>query len=169
MKYTQYRKDGKIIVLQGHKWVNVESFPITDDLKENGQDFYENLRSKEFYHYKNIDTTNPDAPVITTLHGPYLIQDLSVHDYVQINYKKAVKLFKETLKNPLFLDEQMLDLSFRFEANKLFESSLKNYKRIYWLDKAFTINDRFNSPYNFWAEFIIIEEINLKLVTIAED
>jgi len=169
MKYTQYREDGRTIVVQGIKWVSVESFPITDDLKINGNSFFENLKSKEFYFYKNCDTTNPVNPVITTLHGPYLIEDLTIDDYILIDYNNAMELFIETLRDPLFLDEQILDLDFRFEANVLFNSALENSTKIYWLNKKFTSNDRLNSAHNYWAEFIIIGKSDLKLITIGED
>ncbi|WP_053978595.1 hypothetical protein [Mangrovimonas xylaniphaga] len=169
MKYTQYREDGRTIVVQGIKWVSVESFPITDDLKINGNGFVESLKSKEFYYYKNRDTTNPVKPVITTFHGPYLIEDITIKDYIIIDDTKAKELFNETLKDPLFLDEQILDLDFRFEASRLFNSALENCIKIYWLNKKFTFNDRFNSMYNYWAEFIVIGENDLKLISIGED
>ena len=169
MKYTQYREDGRTIVVQGNKWVSVESFPITDDLKINSSSFVSSLKSKEFYYYKNVDTTNPVNPVITILHGPYLIEDLTIDDYTVIDDTKAKELFTEILKDPLFLDEQILDLDFRFQANGLFKSELENCTKIYWLNKKFTLSDRFNSIYNYWAEFIVIGENDLKLITIGED
>jgi len=157
------------IVVKGSKWVSFEHFPITDDLKVERKLFFENIKSKEYYFYKNCDTTNPINPIITKLHGPYLIEDISFEDYSLIDEAKAKKLFFGVLGDPMFYEEQPFGLEFINEAFVHFSSNLEKSNIIYWLNRKFTPKDSYNSIYGFWAEFIFVGEKDLKLITFGED